>query len=274
MLSLHLLDSLPLTETLATFLSQRRKTLSTLFAQNLDTASLPHTTSPKPNARHTVEPGSSKQTDIIHKLRDALLEVLEMIWGSLRVAREVFGSTPEGDPSLIQRSLADIYSDESTLTTVSLLSTLPSSTHLLTLPPSILSYKPYIDLTSSAVQIDPSMLNSKLSEWFDKAMNNLESHVRTRMAGVRSIHELWNLRRKLLEKLEESKGLKAIEKRKLQDVLDAGIRNRIVEVAQRALHDIEDHLTEHVKKARQDVSEGNKSSQTGRFGSVCWCNSF
>ncbi|HEV7737659.1 MAG TPA: hypothetical protein VGO47_09860, partial [Chlamydiales bacterium] len=181
------------------------------------------------------------------------------------------GFSDEGSPSLIYRSLADIYSDTPqgpVLTTTSLLSKLPSSTHLLMLPAPILTYKPYIDLSSSTVQIESSTLNSKLLEWFNKAADTLEGRIRAWMTELHTIRELWGLRRRLTENLDECRGLRSSERSKIQSVIDIGIRERAVEVARKALHDIEDHLDEHLIRIQQDAMDSSKNTPTGMCGEI------
>jgi len=70
---------------------------------------------------------SQTRKGALHDISDALLEGLEMIWGSMHIAREVFGHR-NGDTSLVKRTLADILSDtpsETIMMTSALMSTLP-----------------------------------------------------------------------------------------------------------------------------------------------------
>ena len=194
-----------------------------------------------------------------------------MIWGSMHIAREVFGHG-NGDISLVERTLADIHSDtpsETVLTTSAIMSTLPSSTHLLTLPSSILSYKPYIDLTSPSAHVEPNVLDSKLFSWFDKAMQGLEGRIQVWLTGLSSIRELWTLRRNLLDRLQDSQGLELPEKTRVQNVLNAGVRDRAVQVAGASLQELEKHLERHLDKAIQELSGNNKGSKLGMLYLSC-----
>ncbi|KAF8526448.1 hypothetical protein JB92DRAFT_1113946 [Gautieria morchelliformis] len=274
-LTLHLLDSLPLSETLVILLSQRSRTLNALLSHNL-----PFRTHSRPESpilksrRKTPEGGGISVTppspgprrirnrkDVVREVRDAVTELLDVILGTMRVARDIFRASEEEGRrnSLVEQSLEDIQRDsspESVLTTSTLLSTLPSSTHLLTLPPAILSYKPYIDLSSPTAHVDPSVFDAQLSTWFHKAMEGFKGRLRVWFAGLESMQEVWGLRRKVLERLQTVHGLDMTEKMKVQSVLDSSVRERMGEVASAALDRLERSLEDTLRKAVQDIREG------------------
>ncbi|KIJ26911.1 hypothetical protein M422DRAFT_271943 [Sphaerobolus stellatus SS14] len=276
-LTLHLLDSLPLTDIISTFLSQRSKALNVLTTRNLDGLAPTVPKSPGIKAKRksrqllaTSEPSKAvthkNRKEALRHIKDALLEVLQMIWGSIRIARDVFGPQKDGSASLVEQTLTNIHSDapsESVLTTSSLLATLPSSTHLLTLPPSIVSYKPYIDPTSSTVHIETSILDSKLSSWFEKAIHGLDGRVQVWLSGLDSIRELWTLRRKLLDKLQNSQGLQTSEKAIVQGTLDNGVRDRVIQVVNASLAALEEHLESHLHKALLGLQSSGKDRVLG-----------
>lgn len=210
--------------------------------------------------------------DVVRDVRDAVLELLEVIWGTTRIVRDLFCANEEEglQLSLVERSLENLQSDsppDSTLTTSILLSTLPSSTHLLTLPPPILSYKPYIDLASPSAHVDPSALDAKLLTWFSKATEGFEGRLQVWFTGLRSIREVWGLRRKVLEKLKGVQGLNETEKERVQIVLDSGVRKRVGEVVNAALGDLESNLDSTLRSVVQDIREGVDDTQSG--GSAC-----
>ena len=205
--------------------------------------------------------------DVVKDVRETVMELLDVIGGTMRIARDIF--LPHGgedrQKSLVERSLEDIQSDapHSVFTTSSLLSTLPSSTHLLTLPHSILSYKPFIDLTSASTHVDPSVLDTKLSTWFDKAIQGFEGRMHAWFAGLETIREVWGVRRKVLERLKASQGLERHERVKVRSVLDEAVRDRACEVARAALDDVEERLDGALCKAVQDVREGGEDCRFG-----------
>ena len=208
--------------------------------------------------------------EVVRDVRDAVLELLQVIWGTLSTARELFQENERDGrrQSLVEQSLEDIQSDsppESVLTTSTLLSTLPSSTHLLTLPPSILSYKPYIDLTSPSARVDTSILHSKLSMWFSKGMEGFEGRLRVWFVGLESIREVWGLRRKVLERLQAVQGLDASEKTKVRSVLDSMVQEKIGSVASAALEGLERTLDRTLRDVVQEVREGADKTHLGEL---------
>lgn len=284
-LTLHLLDSLPLTETLSILLSQRSRTLNTLISRNLEfrTPSRPGSPIFKSRRRIREDAGmllnppsptprqARNRKEVVRDVRNAVLELLEVIWGTIGIARDIFRKSDEGlRKSLVERSLEDIQGDSPSdvaLTTSTLLSTLPSSTHLLTLPPSILSYRPYMDLTSPSAHVDPSVLDTKLSMWFSNAMEGFQGRLQVWFAGLQSIRELWGMRRKMLESLHTVQGLNDAEKRTVQSVLDNGVQERVGEVASAALEDLEGCLDSTLKSVLRDIKEEAGNTQLGK--SIC-----
>ncbi|KAF8516129.1 hypothetical protein BU17DRAFT_67552 [Hysterangium stoloniferum] len=278
-LTLHLLDSLPLVETLSTLLSQRLRTLNALLARNLEFRSPSRPGSPilrsqaKPQMSTPDALAASKTVSVmetrrrknaVRDVREALLEVLHVICGTMRITRDIFHPDKNQGLSLVEQSLQQMQCStptETTITTSSLLSTLPSSTHLLTLPPSILSYKPYIDLTSPSTHVDPSVLDTKLSSWFDKATRGLKGRVQAWLAGLENIREVWNLRRKLLEKLQTNEGLDDPEKTQIESLIDTGVQVRIVELTNTALEKLESCLDETLRATVQDIKKGTAGSR-------------
>ncbi|KAF8581650.1 hypothetical protein K439DRAFT_1618864 [Ramaria rubella] len=265
-LTLHLLDSLPLKETLSTLLHQRSRTLNGLLSHNLDARSFSRPGSPIFKSRGQVHPTNGLPTgrspthsrnrkDVVREVRTALLELFDIVYGTMGT---------NGQKSFVERSLEDIHSGNSpeiVLTTSALMTTLPSSTHLLTLPPSILSYKPYIDLKSPSSHVDPVVLHEKVSAWFDKAMGGIAGRVQVWFSCLESIREVWSIRRKVLARLHASQGLEEHERSQIQTVLDNGVKGRVGEVMALALGDLEKTLDTTLRKAVHNIKGEVKDIQ-------------
>ena len=173
MLTLHLLESRPLHETLATLLSQRSRTLTSALAEVPANA---------PNGGHSSQDGTSVRSRkiVIRGVRQKLKAVLEVVSRTLGTSRAIFVGSPGEPISLMQGVLEFIHSDtlqssshlpaDLRLTSQSLLSTLPSSNHFLLLPSNVRLYKPYVDEGSLAAPDTAEQFVRKLEEWFQKAL--------------------------------------------------------------------------------------------------------
>lgn len=207
--------------------------------------------------------------EVVRDVREAVLELLEVIWGTMDVARKLFQENKKGPrKSMVERSLEDIQyntSPESMLTTPIILSGLPSSTHLLTLPPSILSYKPYIDLTSPSAHVDTSILCSKLSIWFNEAMEGFAGRLRVWFAGLKSVREVWGVRQNVLERLQATHGLDETEKAKVQSVLERIVKEKMCDVTSAALEDLERRLDSSLRSVVQEIRDGIDKTHLGEL---------
>ncbi|KNZ76990.1 Conserved oligomeric Golgi complex subunit 1 [Termitomyces sp. J132] len=242
LLTLHLLDSRPLTESLSVFLAQRSKTLHSSLAWKYDSDSADVLTT-KPNGH---APGPTQPNTIsldfrrrpVKEIKQATHTALDVISRTVKAARTVFQENDSCQPSLIRRVLEHIQSDSPVpqvhstdlyLTTQSLLTTLPSSTHLLLLPPDLRSYKPYVDLVSSSSSVHPSQFAQKLDEWFQASISNFQKAVSRWFADLHSVKELWSVRASALRWTLASK-LETNEISEMTKIFDESCRQRVVEI--------------------------------------------
>ncbi|KAF9459829.1 hypothetical protein BDZ94DRAFT_1198976 [Collybia nuda] len=206
LLTLHLLDSRPLMETFSVFLGQRTRTLQTMVSWNYQ-SDVPNTSDKQINGEPLelkVNVLSEFRRNPVNKIREATHTALGVISQTCTTARNIFHDHHPQAP-LVRRVLEYIQSDSSTLlpmslppelrlTTQTLLTTLPSSTHLLLLPQSLRSYKPYVDLNSPASSIQQSQFAQRLGEWFHRSSMTLYTAVETWFDKLESIKELWSVR--------------------------------------------------------------------------------
>ncbi|KAJ7751297.1 Vps51/Vps67 domain-containing protein [Mycena maculata] len=256
LLTLHLLDSRPLTETLSVFLGQRSKTLLAMLSrtsENSPISPLSASLSRRPNG-HVPEKGpppSNNRKTSVREVREATQMALDAMVKTLTTFRSVFEEA-ESKPSMIGTVLEYIQSDspgpdvnskslpsELQLTTQTLLSTLPSSTHFLLLPPSLRSYKPYVDLTSSSSLIEQAHFSHVLDEWFQTSNRTLQVAASKWFSDLHTVAEVWTLRSSIRQWIDSS-GLKPEEKDTLKSIFDSAAQQRVLNIWKLALSDAED----------------------------------
>lgn len=172
-ISLFLLDSMSLVDTLGVFLSQRTKAVQAFLS-----ASKTSSTNVKgrvvisePNGV-TSKPGRKKT---LRETKKILCEAISVLVGTVHAARSIY-SAEAAKPSPIESILTKIQTDtqNSVISTAKILGKLPSASLLdLYLPPSIKSYAPYIDTTGTSARLTGATVSSKLEKWFASNLANL-----------------------------------------------------------------------------------------------------
>lgn len=245
-MTLHVLDSRPLNETLTAFLSQRSKALQSNFAWNPDVSYMkPPPTSTIPNGHRpdSDAPQSLPVREVTQVMKKALATIVQTIcW-----ARKIFQDS-SSERSLIFRVLESIQEDalsptplnslpdELRLSTQSLLVHLTSSANFQLLPPSLRSYKPYIDLNSSSTSLSHPDFSQRLEEWFQNSSNHWQRSAGKWFSGLQSIKDVWTLRTSI-RKYVLGSGLDKLEKKHLLSNLDTLCHERISLIWQKLLDD-------------------------------------
>lgn len=210
----------------------------------------------------------SKRKVLVNDLQKLVLDVVDTICGTMHIARDVFQTKKESTCSMIEQSLENFQTNDPSkalVTTSSLLSTLPSSTYLLTLPRTILTYKPYIDLASPTARVDPSVLDSKLSAWFEKALGPFNGRIQGWFGELISIDEVWSTRKKILDRMQMTYELKESDKASLQDVVDSGVRTRVIQLIDLALKTLENIMRNGLKEILEAIKKNNKLGRKFRL---------
>ena len=240
LLTLHILDSRPLTETLTIYLSQRTRTLNALLAKGFDipelSNGLPVNGGP-PGAQKISErainlPGKAAAISVKNSTR----ATLEAISRTLCTARAVFGSFASAR-SLAATVLDSIQSEppsappanlpaELLLNTQAVLNSLPSSTYVSLLPANIRAYRPFVDLTSLSSSLPQELLRDKLNSWFGQSTANLRGAFDKWLASLDVVSAVWNVRSSLRKWVVHS-GLEAPEIVNLTELLDEVFSTRI-----------------------------------------------
>ncbi|EIW87036.1 hypothetical protein CONPUDRAFT_116043 [Coniophora puteana RWD-64-598 SS2] len=229
MLTLHILDARPLTETLTMYFTQRTRMLNTFLNKSAD---IPHL--------EVSGSASGLAPQRAAENRASLQRALEIISRTVVTAREIFSSPAEGDRPLAVRALEHIQAEspsteddfpsELLLDTLSLLSTLPSSSYLQILPPSIKSYKPYVDLESQSSTVSPAAVAEALDRWFQQSTASLQTAFQKWLSGLETVTQVWNLRTFIHKWLGDSSHLTAEDRDVLGDAIDEAVSGRILAI--------------------------------------------
>ncbi|KAG6814110.1 hypothetical protein H0H92_002105 [Tricholoma furcatifolium] len=280
LLTLHLLDSRPLMETLSVFLTQRSKTLQTLLLWKYDSDSAgSQTKKQNGHAAGSGQPASATSSDFrrrpVKEIKEATHAVLDAISETIKTAQRVFQEdAAESRPSLIRRVLEYIQSDspnssetqsipaELCLTTQTLLTTLPSSTHFLILPPDLRSYKPYVDLNSSSSSVQASQFTQKLNDWFQKSTTHLQKAVGGWLAALHNVKELWSVRAST-QRWFATSGLQENEAAQIRKLLDELYQRRVVEIWKLRLAESLGSFGERLDSTLLSLTQGGKAKHKG-----------
>jgi hypothetical protein len=283
LLTLHLLDSQSLLETFSIYLTQRSKTLHTFLGKHPDSSGsmASHHASPngpQANGRppeYNVKVRSPKRR--IREVRQSTEVALDTISRTLRTAREVFQNTPPSRHSMISGVLEYIQSDTSNnaaatahalpaellLTTQTLLTALPSSTHFLLLPPNLRSYKPFVDLSSSTSSMPQERFTQKLNEWFRQALDKLHATVESWFSELESVQEVWSVRSWIRKWVATTSRLEAHEQIHLKNLLDDMSRQRMVVIWKAVLADAAQNFQSKLESCMSDLVNGSDANAIG-----------
>ena len=240
LLTLHILDSRPLMETLTIYLSQRTRTLNALLAKCVDipelSNGLPVNGGP-PGAQRI--PG--RVTNLHSKTAAVAVKILtkttlEAISRTLYTARAVFGTSASAR-SLAASVLDSIQSEplpalpanlpaELLLSTQAVLNSLPSSTYVSLLPANIRAYRPFVDLSSVSSSFPQEVLRDKLGNWFGQSTTNLRGAFDKWLASLDVVSAVWKVRSSLRKWVVHS-GLETPEIVNLTELLDEVFSTRI-----------------------------------------------
>lgn len=210
-----------------------------------------------------------KRKVFVNNLQKTILDVVEVMCGTMCIARDVFQVDEDLSHSIIEQHLEDFQSSDLSkplITTSSLISALPSSAHLLVLPRTILTYKPYIDSTSPSTRVDPLVLDSKLTSWFEMALESFGGKILGWLCELVNINEVWSTRTKILDRLKPARRLKESEKTSLQDVVNNGVRVRIIQLLNLGLENLENIVQKSLQKILQTVKDNSARS----LGKLCF----
>ncbi|KAF9567030.1 hypothetical protein CPC08DRAFT_65181 [Agrocybe pediades] len=235
LVTLHLLDSRPLSETLNTLFLQRTKALQALLSWTPD--------SPPTSSGTRQRPASVREVIKIMK------NSLRTIFQTVGTARHIFCAR-QSSPSLIGRVLGSIQADNEgdrdhdalpddlIISSQSLLTQLTSSANFQLLPPNLRYYKPYIDMDSSSTSLPQDLLTRKLQDWFASASGQWRQSAERWISGLLTIKDVGSLRNSLRRNILAA-GLEESEKEMTIRDLISLCNKRVIEIWKTRLSDAE-----------------------------------
>ncbi|RDX51056.1 hypothetical protein OH76DRAFT_1507349 [Lentinus brumalis] len=253
LLTLHLLESRPLPETLVIYLAQRTKTLSSILTRSASTST---NGDAKPNGKGPHRP----RKVAVRETKQKAESVLDAISRTVSTARTVFadGSIPSLMKLALQFFQAPTDSPESLppelqLTTQKLLTSLPSSSHFALLPQGIRTYKPYIDGAAVTTPTLLPQLRDKLESWFKRAVQDAKGAITDWFADLVSVREVWEVRASLLAWLDATEGLETPERSELESAINKACQHQATCIWNRALDDMDSSFRTAVASATKAV---------------------
>ncbi|KAH9937287.1 uncharacterized protein B0H18DRAFT_969951 [Fomitopsis serialis] len=264
LLTLHILESRPLAETLSIFLTQRSKTLTTALSHSQELA----------NGHASIVPGDGKTTSIrarkaiLREVKRNLQNALDSISHTLRAAREIFADGTSGESGMMQLALQYIQEEKTSpslptdlqLTTQTLLNSLPSSAHFSLLPSAIRSYKPYIGAAAASPSVAHGLLQQKLGDWFSRSVEAVQVAASKWLSGLESVREVWDLRMSSFTIASKLDGVEPHEKSRIREMLDTLCQQQTVFVWRSALSLAESTFHERLTSALQALKSHSDDS--------------
>lgn len=213
----------------------------------------------------------------VREYKQTLQTVLSSITTTVKASRVIYFDSPD-QSSLLVSVLRYIQADSSAsqlpsvstnsellLTTHSLLTSLPSSAHLLLLPENLRSYKPYVDLSSSSSTIPQAQVNQKLQGWFTDACNTFVNGAGQWMASLQEVKEVWNIRTLVHNWIRSSTGLEKEEYGQLTKLFDDICHRRVLSIWKTSFSDAQMAFKRSVSEAVVTV---NKNPSPEHLGAI------
>ncbi|KAG8824777.1 hypothetical protein FRC19_001071 [Serendipita sp. 401] len=170
-ISLVLLDSRSLSDTLGELLAQRTKSIQAFFSSSNKNEIQENGEAENPENKRT-------RSQRVRDAKRIFRQAIDLLAETVHTVRSIYSTSSNSSHSTIQSLLVEIQSDadESLISTRKVLNALPSASLLdLYLPPSIKSYTHFIDTTGPSFQISPAFVSSKLETWFKKGLDAFNS---------------------------------------------------------------------------------------------------
>ena len=265
MLTLHLLESRPLHETLVIYLSQRTKTLSSMLTRNASTS---NNGDAKPNGKGIHRP----RKVAVRETKQRTEAVLEAIARTIGTARTIFADS--SSPSLMKMALQFFQTPtenpgalptELQLTTQMLLTSLPSSSHFALLPQSIRTYKPYIDGAAVTTPALLPQLRDKLESWFGRVVQDARGAIADWFSDLGSVRDVWEVRRSLLAWLSTMEDLESSERLELASLINNACHRQATSVWKSALEELDSSFRNVLGSAMKAVESDPGAHSYGAF---------
>jgi hypothetical protein len=273
LVSLLLLDSLSLGDSLSLLLAQRNKAHRAL----VETTNSSNRNDLKGKTRNTIlSPiGSTPESvprrgrrKIVREISNSLRRSVQLLVDTLATCRAIYLTKVEGEHtrSRIHKFLVDMQSDttdSSPITSTALISHLPSAPILtLYLPEQIKSYTPYLDTDSISLPAD--VLETKLAAWFTSGLKVLDTRIAEWMDGLINALEVDEVRRSVLD--GSTLDVLAPEEREaLRVTVESRCVKRMGEVWSFTLQKLQDGLAQGLDTALLALSKGGPQAEDGEL---------
>ncbi|KAF7979429.1 hypothetical protein HWV62_42566 [Athelia sp. TMB] len=268
LITLHLLDSRPLAETLSVLLTQRTKTLHTLLSKSRQATDAETING---DILNDVTPKRR-----IREVKRSTETALDAISRTIITARDIFAVNAESGHSMMTSLLLYMQSEDSEhqsvtsalplglrLTTQTLLTALPSSTHLLLLPANLRSYKPFVDLSSSSSSIPADRIALQLNEWLQQASKRLQGALTTLLSDLGNVQQVWSVRTWARGWISTTSKLETSEQESLNKMVDEASRQRIASIWSVALVEAGKVFRHNIDNSVTKVRAGSESHIKG-----------
>ncbi|KAF9056119.1 hypothetical protein BJ165DRAFT_479792 [Panaeolus papilionaceus] len=223
LVTLNLLDSRPLHETLSTLLSQRSKSLDSALIYPKTGDSSQELAKLNSNPALTVR-------EVTQLMKKSLAAIIQ----TMTITKDIFEQRDSRLPLLI-RVLAAIQSETTGL-----------------LPESLRLYKPYIDLDSASAKLSQSQLEKKLNDWLRDSSGRWAKACQEWLFGLKSAKETWIVRGSLWRYILTS-SLVTSEKQQLLGILDSLAQKRIVDIWTEILGNAESQFQTALKSITSQI---------------------
>jgi hypothetical protein len=273
LVSLLLLDSLSLGDSLSLLLAQRKKALHAL----VETTHSSNRNDLKGKTRNTIlrpiEPAPESvsrrgRRRIVREVSDSLRRSVQLLVDTLATCRAIYSTKAEDGhtQSRIYKFLVDMQSDatdSSPITSTALISHLPSAPILtLYLPEQIKSYTPYLDTNDISLPAD--VLETKLGAWFTSGLKALDTRIANWMKGLISALEVDEVRRSALD--GSTLDVLAPEEREaLRATVESRCVKRMGEVWSFSLQKLQDGFAHGLNAALLALAKGGPQAEDGKL---------
>jgi hypothetical protein len=263
-ISLFLLDSMSLSDTLGVLLSQRTKSVQAFFSSDKQDGN-----SAKGQKQGLLEANGLEskrgRRKVIREVKRALCEAIDLLVGTMHTIRLIY--SPEvSKPSSVESLLIEIQTDgqDSIISTSKVLGKLPSASLLdLYLPLSIKSYVPYIDTTGTSTHLTGDTVSLKLEKWFESNLNTLGGKLEHWVDAISNARDVDDVRSAALA-APSFHQLSAIEQAMTTACVESVCSKRIVEIWRLAFQSLREEFAVSLSKSLELIKTSDPVSKAGK----------
>jgi conserved oligomeric Golgi complex subunit 1 len=271
-ISLFLLDTMPLSDTLGVLLSQRTKSVQAFFSSGKQSGN--STKGQNLSEANGLDSLNSKRgrRKVLREVKRSLCEAIDLLVGTMHTIQLIY--SPEGSkPSSIESLLIEIQTDgqDSIVSTSKVLGKLPSASLLdLYLPPSIKSYVPYIDTTGTLTRLTGATVSLKLEKWFESNLNTLSGTIEHWVDSISNARDVEDVRSAALA-VPSLQQLSNNERSTMTTCVESACSRRIVEIWRLAFQSLREEFATSLSKSLELIERSDPGSKAGEIFSCFFC---